>query len=183
MSGITRRTSAEEIAVLVSQALDSSGITATLSGGGAVSVYTDNEYESRDLDFVTNAGNDAIAKVLAPLGFRHVPGVRQFEHPESDFYVEFPPGPLAFGETVVRDCDVPVLRTKFGALRVVTPTQSVMDRVAAYVHWNDRQALDQAVMVGRRQQIDWKALGDWARAEGADSDLIGKLRERVGAGD
>ena len=59
---------------------------------------------------------------------------------------------------MVRDGDVPVLPTDFGPLRVVTPTQSIMDWLAAYVHWNDRQALDQAIMVARRQRIDWNAL-------------------------
>lgn len=102
MSRITRQTSAVEIAALVSQALESAGITATLSGGGAVSIYSSNEYESWDLDFITNARNDVIAEAIDVLGFRHVAGVRQFEHPESDYYVEFPPGPLAFGETIVR---------------------------------------------------------------------------------
>ena len=31
------------------------GITATLSGGAAVAIYSDNKYESHDLDFVTAA--------------------------------------------------------------------------------------------------------------------------------
>jgi len=180
MNGIGRRTSAEEIAARVSQALEDAGIRATLSGGGAVSIYTHNEYKSFDLDFITNARNDAIAKSLAGLGFQRVQGARAFEHPESDYYVEFPSGPLAFGETVVRDHDVRVLQTEFGPLRVITPTQSVMDRLAAYVHWNDRQALDQAVMVARRQRIDWDALRAWARREAVDAGLIDKVRRSAG---
>jgi hypothetical protein len=166
----------------VSQALEDAGIAATLSGGGAVSIYSHNEYESYDLDFITNARNEAIARAIAELGFQRVPGAREFEHPESDYYVEFPPGPLAFGETVVRDGDVPVLQTDFGPLRVVTPTQSIMDRLAAYVHWNDRQALDQAIMVARRQRIDWDALEQWARSEAVDAKLIDKVRRFSRAG-
>ena len=94
--------------------------------------------------------------------------------------MEFPPGPLAFGETVVRDGDVPMLQTDFGPLRVITPTQSIMDRLAAYVHWNDRQALDQAVMVARRQRVDWNALEEWARREAVDAGLIDKVRRSAG---
>lgn len=179
MSKITPQTSAEELAVLVSQALEREGITAILSGGGAVSIYSGNEYQSCDLDFITNARNDAIARAIAPLGFRHVAGLRQFEHPENDFYVEFPPGPLAFGETVVPEDDVPALQTTYGPLRIVTPTQSIMDRLAAYLHWKDRQAFDQAVMVARRQKIDWDVLAEWARREGADGGLIDSLRRRA----
>lgn len=182
MSGISRQTSVEEIAARVSQALEDAGIAATLSGGGAVSIYSQNEYESFDLDFITSARNEAVAQALAGLGFRRVQGARSLEHPESDYYVEFPPGPLAFGETVVRDGDVPVLETDFGPLRVVTPTQSIMDRLAAYVHWNDRQALDQAIMVACRQRIDWSALKEWARREAVDAKLIDKLRRSSRAG-
>ena len=29
----------------------------------------------------------------------------------------------------------------------MTPTDSVKDRLAAYYHWNDQQALEQAIMV------------------------------------
>jgi hypothetical protein len=182
MSGISRQTSAEEIAARVSQALERAGIAATLSGAAAVSIYSHNEYESFDLDFITNARNEALAKAMAELGFRRVPGARAFDHPESDFYVEFPPGPLAFGETVVSDGDVPLLQTAFGPLRVITPTQSIMDRLAAYVHWSDRQALDQAIIVARRQRIDWDALEEWARREAVNARLIDKVRQSSGRG-
>ena len=182
MSGISRQTSAEEIAARVSQALERAGIAATLSGGAAVSIYSHNEYESFDLDFITNARNEALAKAMAELGFRRVPGARAFDHPESDICVEFPPGPLAFGETVVSEREAPLLQTDFGPLRVVTPTQSIMDRLAAYVHWNDRQALDQAIMVARRQRIDWSALEAWARREAGDASLIDRLRQSSGQG-
>lgn len=170
---------AEELAVLVSQSLESQGIRATLSGGGAVVIYSSNEYASCDLDFITNARNEAIEKALAPLGFHRVRGARQFEHSDTDFYVEFPPGPLAFGETVVSDDDATVLQTAFGALRIVTPTQSVMDRLSAYVSWNDRQSLDQAVMVARRHPIDWSQLREWASREGADPRVVDRVQNAV----
>jgi len=52
---ITEKTSLTELAGLVSAALEQQGIIATLSGGAAVSIYTDNRYVSEDLDFVTVA--------------------------------------------------------------------------------------------------------------------------------
>lgn len=175
MSRIDASTSPEELAAIVSQTLERADIKATLSGGGAVMFYSRNEYESYDLDFVTGAANTAIASALVPLGFRHVAGSREFRHPETDYYLEFPPGPLAFGETVVSDDETSMLQTAFGPLRIVTPTQSVMDRMAAYVHWNDNQALDQAIMIARRQPMDWTALREWANREGVDDALIRKL--------
>jgi hypothetical protein len=176
MGRIDASTSPEELAATVSQTLEHAGITATLSGGGAVVFYSRNEYESYDLDFVTGATNAAIASALAPLGFQHVSGSREFRHPETDYYVEFPPGPLAFGETVLSDDEAVTLETAFGPLRIVTPTQSVMDRMAAYVHWKDNQAFDQAIMIARRQPLDWTALREWASRENVDDALIRKLR-------
>lgn len=73
------------------------------------------------------------------------------------------------------------LETRFGPLRVVTPTQSVMDRLAAFVHWKDRQSLDQAIMVARKQSIDWAAVNEWAAREGADSEIVDRVRSRATA--
>jgi hypothetical protein len=95
--------------------------------------------------------------------------------------VEFPPGPLAFGDTVVPDTDAATLQTEFGPVRIVTPTQSVMDRLAAYVRWNDNPSLDQAIMVARRQAVDWPALYEWARREGVGPEVVDKVRSRSGA--
>lgn len=139
MGVVNRHTSLEELAALVSQALVRAGISATLSGGGAVSVYSENEYKSSDLDFVTSARNTALALALAPLGFRNEVGSREFNNPDTDYYIEFPSGPLAFGETVIPDSDATTLQTDHGPLRIVTPTQSVMDRLAAYSAWKDHQ--------------------------------------------
>jgi len=44
-----------ELAAVVSEALEAADIIATLSGGAAVSIYTEYRYLSEDLDFVTIA--------------------------------------------------------------------------------------------------------------------------------
>lgn len=69
MPEITRATSLQELAALVSQALERVGIIATLSGGSAVSIYSDNRYQSHDLDFVTSADPSRLGPVVATLGF------------------------------------------------------------------------------------------------------------------
>jgi hypothetical protein len=168
-----------ELAVLVSQTLERAGITATLSGGGAVSMYSDNEYQSHDLDFVSSERLKTIGDAITPLGFRRVGKVRQFEHPDTQWYVEFPPGPLAFGETVIASDEAPVLETEYGLLRIITPTHCVMDRIAAYVYWQDNQSLNQAAMVASRQNVDWLALYEWAKRDGIDTAIIDKLKATV----
>lgn len=103
MSAITRESTLPEVAALVSDALQNAGIAATLSGGSAVSIYTENAYQSRDLDFVTAALIADLIPALAPLGFQHtgVPRLSQFDHPLIEWYLEFPPSPLTFGHLYV----------------------------------------------------------------------------------
>lgn len=175
---ISVETSVEELAAIVSRALEEAGIAATLSGGAAITLYAENQYVSGDLDFVTNARMDVIAKALAPLGFVTRKGVREFRHPDTELYVEFPPGPLAFGETVVGDRESTMMHTEYGPLRIVTPTQIVMDRLAAFVHWHDGQAYDQAVMVARHQKLEWGRLYAWAEREGVARRTVEQLQER-----
>lgn len=171
---ITQATSLAEIAALVSQALQRAGIDAVLGGGGAVTQYSDNEYMSTDLDFITTERNTRITPILAELGFE--PRGREYAHPESRFFVEFPPGPLSFGDRYVDNNEATILETQYGPIRIITPTQCVMDRLAWFVHGNDKQARDQAVMVAKRQDIDWETMFEWAESEGIDPALIKKLQ-------
>jgi hypothetical protein len=167
---ITSRTSLEELAAMVSEALDAAGITATLSGGGAVAIYTENRYQSEDLDFVTSALLEELKPALEPLGFFHSGNPRQsvFEHPSSRWFLEFPPAPLGFGGTYIEASRCAVLPTARGNIRIITPTHSVMDRLIAAASWNDLPALEQAVMVatGQAERLDWEELGEWVLREG-----------------
>jgi hypothetical protein len=176
MHRITASTTIEELAATISQALDSAGITATLSGGGAVSIYTRNEYRSKDLDFVTSASHKELRAVIEPLGFISSKNPRQFEHPETHWFIEFPPSPLGFGDLVVDARLIPVLQTAYGPLRIITPTLSVLDRLAACWHHNDPQCWDQAVMVARHHAVDWEMIFRWARNEGKERSTIDRLR-------
>lgn len=82
MAKISAESTLQDVAAIISSSLDQAGIAATLSGGAAVSIYSDNQYESKDLDFVTAAMVADISPVLAELGFVHtgVPRMSQFSH-------------------------------------------------------------------------------------------------------
>ncbi len=174
--GVNRGTSLEELAAMISGALESAGIVATLSGGAAITFYAGDQYVSSDLDFVTDARMKELERALAPLGYTRRAGAREFEHPCTAYLVEFPPSPIAFGETVVSSAEASVIETAFGRLRIVTPTQIVMDRLAAFAHWHDRQSWDQAVMVAKRQEIDWDALREWADNERLSAGIAARLK-------
>ena len=53
-----------------------------------------------------------------------------------------------------------------GVLRIISPTDCVKDRWAAYYYWGDRQSLEQAVMVAGDNVVDLKEVERWSEAEG-----------------
>jgi len=168
MSEITPKSTLRDVAAIVSSSLEQAGIAATLSGGAAVSIYSDNQYQSKDLDFVTAAMLADVSPVLGALGFVHmgVPRMSQFSHPLVEWYVEFPPTPISFGHLYVTHEQCAIIELPAGRLRIVTPTQSVMDRLAAAIAWNDAQSREQAILVAANQEIDWEELRRWYANEG-----------------
>jgi len=171
---ITEKTSLTELAGLVSAALEQQGIIATLSGGAAVSIYTDNRYVSEDLDFVTVALVKDLESALEPLGFVHTgrPRMSVFDHPNTHWYLEFPPAPIGFGGTYVDPSQCALIDTGVGKLRIITPTHSVMDRLIAAAAWNEPQSLEQALLVAelQKERIDWKQLDEFVLREAIRDD-------------
>lgn len=178
---ITNRSTVEEVAAIVSDALEEAGIVATLSGGSAVTIYSSNQYLSRDLDFVTSAVVDDLKPVLERLGFERsgYPRLLQFRHPSVEWYVEFPPSPLSFGHLHVNPSECAVIELPVGKLRIITPTQSVMDRLAAVYAWKDAQSRDQAIMVATNQDIDLELLKVWFVNEGESEQEYDRFRDAV----
>lgn len=89
-------------------------------------------------------------------------------NPETQFFVEFPDGPLSVGEEPVKKISEFELVT--GTLRIVSPTDCVKDRLCAFYFWNDQQGLAQAVLVAESQNVDIKEIKRWSRAEGKERE-------------
>lgn len=134
----------KDLAALISEKLRRGGVDSILVGGACVSIYTKNKYRSFDLDFVTHATTKEIAPLLAELGFQRESS-RHFVRRGCPFFIEFVAPPAAVGAEPLKG--EKNLKTRLGTLVLMTPTDSVRDRLAAYYHWNDQQALEQAVMV------------------------------------
>lgn len=64
------------------------------------------------------------------------------------------------------------IREKDTLLKLLTPTDSVKDRLAAYFHWNDQQAFEQALMVCKDQNVDIDNIQEWSRGEGMIDKFI-----------
>ncbi|KAF0146265.1 MAG: hypothetical protein FD156_292 [Nitrospirae bacterium] len=153
----------KELAAIVSDKLTESGIDAILVGGACVSIYTKNKYLSSDLDFVSSTSIKEISPVLLKLGFERKSS-RHFERKDCPFYIEFVPPPAALGSEPVVETNV--LKTRLGDIILLTPTDSVKDRLAAYYHWTDPQALEQALLIARSQKINLQEVKRWSEKEG-----------------
>lgn len=164
MKPIASMTQAELGAYIQTQ-LYAEGIEVVLSGGAVVAIYTAGKYVSNDLDLVNrySVRRSAIQAVMESLGFAEAG--RHFEHPDTAFYVEFPPGPLSFGDDFEVDIDLHELET--GTLRVISPTDCVKDRLAWYYHDGDLQCLRQAILVAVDHDIDLDEIRKWSEGEGA----------------
>ena len=161
---ISRKTSIGEFAALVASHLQSKGISTVLTGGAVVSIYTENKYMSYDADFISPTDQKTINKAMQELGFeKHG---KDFRHKQTDFFVEFPSGPLAIGNQLIQA--EAELVFKGHKLKLLSPTQSVMDRLAAYFHWNDLQCLDQAVWIAVKQPVQITKIKEWAKHEGEE---------------
>lgn len=145
-----------------------------LCGGAVVSIYSDNEYESTDLDFVPIGLARKVDPAMIELGFRKQG--RHWTHAKTDFWVEFPNGPVQVGDSVVTQ--FAELRTSLGVLCLLAPTECVMDRLAGYYHWNDIQCLDQALAVARRQPVDLDRVEAWSGREQA-LEKFRRFRDRL----
>ena len=87
--------------------------------------------------------------------------------------------PLTFGHLQVNPEDCAIIEFPVGNLRIITPTQSVMDRLAAAYAWKDAQSRDQAIMVAANQQIDWDALQSWFANEGESDEEFRRFKDSV----
>jgi hypothetical protein len=158
------RMSIGELAACISSHLRQCGIDVVLSGGSCVAIYSAGKYVSEDLDFIDTrfATLREISAAMLVIGF--VPENRFFKHPEVDWLVEFPSGPLAVGKEPVGAINEIEFVT--GTLRILSPTDCVKDRLAAYYHWNDLQGLEQAVLVAQSKDIDVTEIKRWSEVEG-----------------
>jgi hypothetical protein len=171
----------EELAALVCSTLDRHGIPVVLSGGSVVSIYAGGEHVSYDLDFVPTGLARKVDRAMQSLGFEKER--RHWRHPRTPYWVEFPSGPVAIGEEAIRD--FAELETPTGVLRLLRPTECVMDRFAWYVHNADPQCLEQAIRVARLHEVDLRRIERWARREGPRGaerfgDFARRLRETSG---
>ena len=169
----------EQLWRFVASHLETRGIGVVLVGGAVVSVYSDGAYVSGDLDFVREALlPENVEGAMAEIGF-HKEG-RHYRHEDCPhLFVEFVPGPLGIGA----DTDIEPVRIAAGETRIklLSPTDSVRDRLAGFIHFGHRDYMDQALLVASAHAIDWDKVERWSRGESPDGPAaFAELRRRAG---
>lgn len=161
-----KKISVKNLAAIIGKQFKKYDISAVLTGGACVTIYSRNKYVSSDLDFVTAATEDApkvVKRAMEEIGFkRNAQGY--FANPDCPFFIEFISPPLAIGNEAPKKIET--LKTNFGEFKILSPTDCVKDRLAHYYHWDDPQALEQAKLVAKSHRIDRKELKRWSKVEG-----------------
>jgi len=153
-----------ELGALVASHLKKHGIEVVLSGGACVMLYAEGRYVSDDLDFVRTGLTRRVelTAALAELGF--VARGRILKHDKCPYVLDFPGPPLAVGKEPPQR--IVTLTFSTGALRTLSPTDCVKDRLANYYYYDDAQSLEQARLVGREKEVDLQEVRRWSEQEG-----------------
>lgn len=164
-----------ELASYICDNLAKNNIDVVLSGGSCVEIYSRGDYTSYDLDLI-NRYNETFFKIksaMESLGFKEEG--KYFTHEDTSYFIEFPSGPLGVGDAVVNKIET--INTKYGTLKLLTPTDCIKDRLAAYYHWDDPQSLTQAIWVAQQNEINLDDLKEWSKKE----DSLDKFEDFIKA--
>jgi hypothetical protein len=133
--------SLKELAAFLCEELKQRGIETVLLGGACVTIYSENRYQSYDLDFVVYEEMKKVKNALKELGFYSVGGY--FQHNDCQWFVEFVSSPVAVGREIFTTFHEMKMST--GSIKMLRPEDSIKDRLASYFYWYDRQSLEQAL--------------------------------------
>ena len=167
---IDRHSTLEDVAFAVCTALAKRKLQFLLVGGSAATYYAPRAYQSNDADFIAVFDVDKIrtAEVIATMvGLGYTLNESTFVHNGgSPFTVEFPIGPPMIGGDAIRTFET--IERGDEVLYVISPTDSIRDRLAQYFFWNDRTAFRAAIAVAgaQKENVDLGLIRDWSAREG-----------------
>lgn len=160
-------TSIVELATIVADHLQQHDIEVVLVGGLAVEIYTENLYLTKDIDMVnTNYKSpQELRDAMSKLGFQKKG--RIFVNDTTEISVEFPTGPLSVGDELV--AKTTIAKVAKGKIPILDVSDVIKDRLAAYIHWQDRQSLVQALAILLKHPTNRTSLKNFCDREGGDS--------------
>lgn len=158
----------KELAGFVSGELRKRGIDTVLVGGACVTIYSENRYQSYDLDYITYEDMKKVKKALQELGFTEKN--KYFQHEGCQWFVEFVSPPVAIGSEPIHEFNK--IKTSLGMIKLLHPVDSIKDRLASFYHWNDKQGLQQAINICLEQTVDLAEVERWSIHEGYQEKFL-----------
>lgn len=153
--------SLKDLAGFLCEELGKRGIKAVLVGEACVTIYSENRYQSYDLDYITYEDMTKVKRALTELDFNEQH--KYFQHDDCPWMVEFVSPPVAVGnETIQTFADI---KTSLGTITCLLPIDSVKDRLANFYHWSDKQSLEQAVDICMECEVDLDEVRKWSIKE------------------
>ncbi|MBP1934824.1 DUF6036 family nucleotidyltransferase [Ammoniphilus resinae] len=119
-------------AAIITKLLEKDNIHPIVVGGLSVEIYTQSDYTTRDIDFVSD-GYMKIADLLFKLGFEKED--RHFYHEKVEIAIEIPDNYLAGDYN--RDIKLAIDDDKY--VYVISIEDIIMDRLRASVHWRSSE--------------------------------------------
>src|SRR5438105_3246446 len=89
----------KDFAGFISEELRKRGIETILVGGACVTIYSNNRYQSYDLDYITYQDMRKVKAALEELGFAEKQ--KYFFHKDCPWFIEFVSPPISIGDQPV----------------------------------------------------------------------------------
>ncbi|WGG47667.1 hypothetical protein [Rossellomorea sp. DA94] len=119
-------------AAIITSLLEQEGIQPIVVGGFSVDIYTQNEYATRDIDFVSD-GYHIISDILTKLEF--VKDGRHFYHKEIEVAIEIPDNYLAGDESKIIRLQI----SKDTHINIISIEDIIMDRLRSHCLNNNEE--------------------------------------------
>lgn len=119
-------------AAILTKVLDKYDLKPIIVGGLSVEIYTNQEYSTRDIDFVSD-GYETIADVLEALDF--IREGRHYYHPEIEVAIEIPDNELAGSINKVMKLELDQEMYVY----VISIEDIILDRLRATVYWKSEE--------------------------------------------
>lgn len=122
------------IAGIITKLLEPHNIKPIVVGGLSVELYTQNDYTTRDVDFVTD-GQHIIEEILPKIGFKKAEEAGSgFVHEELEVFVEIPDSYLEGDESRVQVVKLEDENELY--IYVISIEDIINDRLRASIYWN-----------------------------------------------
>jgi len=154
-----------ELAAAISSYIKALGFDPVLTGQGCAAVYGGSGVHLRGLEFVVSEYvSKKIETAMKELGFKHLVH-RTYGSESLSMEVSFLPPPVCVGDEMVGD--IPMIKTSSGELSLLSPTDCVRHRLAYYYRFGNKDGLDEALIVARKNKVDLDLIERWSHWEWA----------------